>query len=768
MAKLTDLSTAERPAPRVGGTPQMQTSGRADDTLARGIASMSRDVAEGLEEVYRASKVEEERVNTLRAEEAFTKLRDKQLDLSIGQQNGFTTLKGSAAVGRPVLQEWGKRFEDVEREIESTLSNDQQRLKFKQRSQVARLQFNEDILRHLGREGDTYAKEVYDGTIATEQRNAVARWDSPNDIAAALVRIRSTVEERAERYGWPAEYRGAVLREQSGKVHAAVVQQAIAQGNFRYAQAWYEENKADIDLGTAKQLQHAVAEGTQKQLAAGYNAEYLSIENNPEALQSLHGKVLADKDLDESRRNVIVGRVQHRISVLEHKAELANERRLRLVQSGINELNGNTLAGFEPSAEQFAPVISAARGTELEPQVNQAIQLANATRNFRAQPPVVQERMLAEAEAGVREQPGKFDRRVVAAWRTIYDAQRQQVREDPISFALRQGIVEQLHPLDLTQPNLQEGALAHRFAIARGMATRYQASMKPLTGEETKLLTAMLSSATVEQKRTYFAGIAQASGGDAQGYMAIMAQIAPDDPVSAIAGSQAGRGLNANATLMLRGQAILRPPSNADGKPDGGLLPMPPEGDMRMRYDAYVREAFAGRAEARNAHYQAAKAAYAALSVDAGDRDTKVLDADRFERAMTIAIGPVEKYQGRRVVMPQGYEYSQFRDGLRERIDVVVEGGRLDESWTAARLRDLPLENVGDGRYVLRAGDAVVVDKQGKPVLIDFNLGLPFKTSGHGLAQREEPSAAELAAAARPVTGRALPRADRKPQVAGK
>jgi hypothetical protein len=683
-------------------------------------------VEAGLEQIYRAQKVEEERVNTLVAEDAFTNLRERQLDLSIGEEAGFTNLKGSDAVTKPVFKEWSKRFEDAEQQITGTLKNDGQRQKFKQRADVARLQFQEEILRHLGREGDTYAKEVYDGAVAIEQRNAVARWNSPNDIDLSLDRIKAAVEDRAERYGWTDDYKQAVLQLEHGKVHSAVVGQALASGNFRYAQAWYEQHKEDIDLNTAKQLERAVEDGTQKELSARYTAQYLAGEDSPRALETLRKKVLSDSALGEDRRNILVGRIQNREYVLERRAEIAEDRRSRVIERGIAELNASTLAGFEPSQDQFTPLIAAAKGTELEAEVTRAISLADATRSFRNMPPVQQERALATVEAGIRTEPTKFDRRVVSAWRSIYDAQRRQATDSPVTFGVQQGIVAPPQPLDLSRPDAMGPALRERYEIANGMALRYQTERKPLTNEEVRLLTTTLSNASIEQKRNYFASLAKTSGNDTlgvDGYLAVMAQLAPDDPVTAIAGSQAARGRAADADLILRGQSILRPPSKADGKSDGsGLLPMPAETELRLGFDRHIREAFSGKPEARNAHYQAAKAAYAALSVDAGDRDTKVLNGDRWEQAMDIAIGPVEKYRGRRVVMPSGYELSQFRDGIRDRIDDMFRTQNLDPSWTVDRLRNLPLENIGDGRYVFRAGDAVVVDKVGQPVVIDFNM----------------------------------------------
>jgi len=751
MAKLTDPLAAERPTPRQAGSIARMQPVSPSGAEGQGLQIMGQQLEAGAERLFKQQQIEEERVNTLRAEEAYTSLRERQLDLSMGEKNGFTHLRGAAAVNRPVLPEWTKRFEDAESEIAGTLSNDTQKLKFKARAQVGRLQFQEDILRHLGREGDNYAKQVFDGVIDTEQRSAVARWDSPNDIGASLDRIKNAVEERAERYNWDANYKQAVLMQEQGKVHAAVVQQAVATGNYRYGQAWYEKHKDTIDLPTANLLGRAVADGTQKELANGYKAQYLANESSFKGLETLRKSVIDDTTLDDARRNQLVGMIQNRQMVLERRAEVAENKRLNTVQRGLTSLNSSTLAGFEPNPEQFAPLLAAAKGTELEGSVKQAMSLANATRSFRNMPPVQQERMLTEAEAGVRTEPNKFDRTVVSAWRQIYDAQRRQVQDNPITFAVRQGIVAPPQPLDLSNPGQAAEALHERFGIARAMERGYQAPFKPLTQEEVNLLKTTLNGATVEQKRNYFGALASASGADTPGYMGIMAQLAPDDPVTAIAGSITARGRTAEADLILRGQAILRPGTKSDGKPDSsGLLPMPPEGDLRLKFDSYIRDAFAGKAESRNAHYQAAKAAYAALSMDAGDRDTKQLNSGRWEKAIETAIGKVAKGpQGRRVILPAGYDDDQFRDDLRVRIDDAARSGRLDPAWTPARLRELPVQNMGDGRYILRVGDGVVMEKNGKKLELNFNIDTP---KADEIVM--QPTEGELVEAERPYFGR--------------
>lgn len=751
MATLRDPLATERPIARLGGSARAQPMDPGvSDAAGRGLEMIGQAIGSGAEEMYRAQLVEEDKINTLAAEDAFTKLRNQQLELTNGETQGFARQKGAAAVTRPLFKEWNKRFDDAETLVASTLTNDNQRLKFKQRAQVARLQYQEDMLRHVGQESDVYAKEVYDGTVAVEQRNAVARWDSPNDLALSLGRVKDAVEQRAERYGWAAEYKDGVLLQEQGRIHSAVVQQAIAAGNYQYAEEWYNQHRSDIDLQTAKMLEIAVRDGTQKQLYADYTADFLANRDSLQGLRALEETVLKDATLDPTRQNVLSGRIMARQDLLERRVQAASAAAERQLEKAISTVNSNTLAGFEPSPEQLAPILNASKGTLLEAEAQRMVNLANATRQFRLASPMQQSQYLAEIEAEARKDPTRFDIQTLTALRSIHDNQKRQLEADPVTFAVRQGYVDP-KPLDLSKPGEQAEGLQERFALSRSLRETHQAPMKPLTTEEAALLSSVLKKATVEEKRQYFADLSTASGDDVEGYSAVMSQLAPDDPVTAVAGVYAGKKRTMAADLMLRGQALLQPTRSADGQPDKGKLwPMPPEKEMRDAFASYERDAFAGRPELRNAFEQSTKAIYAARSAEAGD-STGVFDSDRWDEAVELATGGIAKYNGKGLVLPYRYGIDEFEDAVERRIDQIMvrsdgpttkeardrleasmtpeerskveyHPGRLAPSVTADKLRDMPLEPIGDGRYVFRAGDGVLVDMNNRPVILDFNV----------------------------------------------
>ena len=713
----------------------------------RGMQALGQGLVQGADELYRAQKVEEEKVNTLRAEEAYTNLRERQLDLTMGEEKGFQRVKGSAAVSRPMLNEWGKMFEDAATEISGTLSNDEQRQAFKRRAGVARLQFKEEILRHQTRERDTYGKQVYDGALLTEQRNAVARWNSPNDIDMSLDRIRNTVEERAAEYDWPEEYKAGELRKEMGKVHAAVVQQALAEGDYLYAQRWYQENKDDIDLPTAKAVERAVDDGTQKQMQADLTAEFLRTRDDLGGLRELEKKILGDKDLDLTRKNSLLAMTMSRIGVLENRVAAEAHRQAQMVSQGLKQVNDATLKGFPVQPGQLEPFLAASRGNPaLEEQVRAAERLAQATVAFSNARPMQQEATIAAMEAGIRADPSKVDVRVLDAFRTISQQQKERRDKNPYLYGVEQGLLEQPIPVNLAEPQKPgESAWADRIGFARFMQRDYGAPMKPLSEGEVEAVGQMLKKANPEQKRTWFGKLAQGVGDDHEGYAAIMAQIAPDNPVAAQAGLFAYRGRTEAADLMLAGQAILHPTRKDDGQPDKGKLwPMPADTDLRKAFQSYEQDAFSSRPQLRSGMYQSALSIYAAKSAQTGDA-SGVLDQGRWEESMRLATGGITNYRGRGLILPYGYTEGQFKESLGRRVEDMVEKKMFAEGVTREAVLDLPMRPIGDGRYVFEAGAGGVLVGPGKnaqPIVIDFNQGVPFRPSGsrrEGALERQEP-----------------------------
>lgn len=751
------LDLGARPVPQGGAgitgyaTPDTGSVGRIVEGAGHSVEGAGRvlrttggQLESAGDELFKAYKVEQDKFDTIRAEDAYSKLRERQLELTVGEQNGFTRARAANATKPGFYQDYDQRFKDAAKAIDEGLDNDEQRQKFRLRAQASALQYRENLLQHIAREGDVYAKEVFDGTIKTETRLATAEWQNPRSVDAALMRIGASVDEAAKRFGWAKEYTDAQRQQAFGAVHSAVIGQALASHDFKYAKEWYDANRADVDANTAKALEAKIYDETQKGISAGYREQFLGIRNDAQAIDKLVGTIMADKELDDTRRVTIVGPMMTRSEQLkneawraqqaaEARAERERTRTEKIVEQGLAKMDADIRAGYEPDPKGLEPLLASVKGNPyLTSLVERTQQLSTATRSFRLATPIEQAAMITRAESEMRAHPNRFDRQVLDAWKQIHSSQQRAVREDMITFGVRQGILDPTtpagKPLDLTDPAKVGLQLQARMAAATDLGLRYGVPPKPLSREETDLLRASLDRASPESKVQYFGQLR--ANADPKTYMAVMGQLAPDDPVTAIAGSQAGRGYNANAALISRGQSIMAPKKDADGKPVGGkLIALPPTQEFERVFAEKTGDAFAGKPEARNAHLQAWMAAYAALAADkGGETALKIPDSTLADQAFEKVVGRVESWNGRRVVLPYGYTYGQFKDGMRLRINELRDAGAIDQN-TADKLWDLPAVNKGDGRYRFMAGDAEVVDAAGRPVTIDFTT-TPFVTSG--------------------------------------
>lgn len=733
MARIPDsLGAAPIPSAPVNiARPQVMSNGM--DRLGAALTSAG-------DEIGAAMKQEQQRINAAKVEDAFNQLRNTQLELTSGEQNGFVNLRGGDAIKKPLLKDYSSMFSGSAAQLAAGLDNDQQRQAFAQRANVAQSQFTQDILQHLYRENNVYQGQVFNATLDIERRTSASKWNAPLEVESSLARIGAAVGAESKRLGLPEEAAQDLLLQEQAKVHDGVIKQALASKDYVYAKDWFTNHRDQIDTPTAKLLEHEVGQATQKQLFNDYQSAYLGAADSQKGLNQLYKQVTNDKTLDEDRKNILIGRIQNRGDVLENRAARDADRRERMIGQQINVATALVEKGYDLTPQQIEPLVTATRGTPMASLVGQLIQTANATSQFRNLDPRQQESYLTQLSAAVRTDPTKYDVTLVSKLQTIHDNQKREVAADPTSFAIRQGFIDPrdqaAQPLDFSNPDSLGKQLGSRFGLARSVASKYQTAVKPLTTEEEGTLKAALTNAAPQQKRQIFATLSKASGQDFEGYKSIMAQLAPDDPVTAIAGTFAGRGYadpgakaQSNvADLMLRGQSILHPKGNDDGSPNKGKLwPMPQgkdEGTMRTMFVQQVGDAYAGMPKAQSDLFQAAQAIYAAKVSDKGDA-TGVLDADTWRSAITLATGGVDKYNGKSTVLPWGMPYKDFKNQVEARISAIAASGSLADGVTAGRLGDMPLQAVADGKYVLRAGDGVLVDKNNRPVVIDFSTAAP-------------------------------------------
>lgn len=305
----------------------------------------------------------------------------------------------------------------------------------------------------------------------------------------------------------------------------------------------------------------------------------------------------------------------------------------------------------------------------------------------------------------------------------------QRRAEDPIAFAIGAGLSD-AEPLNLQDPDALAAGLKERVGLAETMAGKYRTRYTLLSKDEAAQMAARLQAMTAPEKAQFLQTVRGALP-DPRAYQSIMAQLRPDSPVTATAGSlmaiggevKLGKdGLFSDAPRMsatqvaqrvLIGEDLLNPTKGdkaADGKPK---FPMPPDADLRRVWAEYVGSAYAGAPDTEAASYQAFRAFYAAELASAGDYSGK-FNERAAEIAAAAVTGGVADVNGSKIVLPWGVSENYVRNELRQ---------NWQEAAAAIGIGMVPFEavdlrTVGDGVYAVMAGTGPLRDKNGRQVFL--------------------------------------------------
>lgn len=197
MAKIpTFEQLGEPPAPRTGGgVVQIRGKSGAEAAPAEALAQAGHQLVAESTPLWHMVKQEEEKANTTRVEDAWNQYKTNALDLMLGEK-GVLKLEGGNAVNGNIVQTVSRGLDAKRREIESSLVNEEQRARFRQRANVTDLQASERTLGHLASQQRVYDKQTMDGVLAAETASVTAQ---PNDEVAFRGSVLR-VQGNADRY----------------------------------------------------------------------------------------------------------------------------------------------------------------------------------------------------------------------------------------------------------------------------------------------------------------------------------------------------------------------------------------------------------------------------------------------------------------------------------------------------------------------------------------------------------------------------------------
>lgn len=196
------------------------------------------------------------------AEEKVNQARALQSELAMNEKDGFLNVKGKAAIepdqdGKTLSQRYMGKFAEEKAKLTAGM-NDNQLIKFNQKSQLLDLDLKNSLLKHQINEADRYADDVFKGTLVNEQNIVGRDYNNPTAFRVGTDRVMQAINAYADRKGLPDEMRNSMVSEQTSKLHSSVLSGALAKQDIGFADRYLKTVKDTLTPDDALKFTHMI------------------------------------------------------------------------------------------------------------------------------------------------------------------------------------------------------------------------------------------------------------------------------------------------------------------------------------------------------------------------------------------------------------------------------------------------------------------------------------------------------------------------------
>lgn len=311
----------------------------------------------------------------------------------------------------------------------------------------------------------------------------------------------------------------------------------------------------------------------------------------------------------------------------------------------------------------------------------------------------------------------------IAFYQGYLKTREAAVNKDPLGYWHDQG--NQLQPLDFNKPE----TIVQRAQLAQTVAQQYNVS--PIDAfmreDDRTYLTNALQGATAQQKLQ----ILNTLHGNLSGpmYNGVINNLRSNNEVMAAAGDYLGlsRSLDVGgwfgkneavssstvANALAQGDSLIHPADKA--KP----FPMPPDNELRQNLKPEYQQVFRNLPQAEGSAFEAAKAYYAYDRMQAGDYSGK-LDQKALNDSYQQVLGHTAKFNGTPALAPWGMDETMFKDRMAMAYTGATKAAGID--MKTFPFGGVSFQNTGQmGKYLAVTGTGYMVDKKGRPIVVDVN-----------------------------------------------
>jgi hypothetical protein len=684
-----------RPAPRFPDEASPQDYG---SEIGRGLENAG-NVVEGVYKQQKAAADEAARVAQQQAKQtqladAHNKLQSLSLQLTHDPQTGALAQQGQNAfdLGNKYLPQ----FDDAAAQIVGGVADPEAKQAAMMAARQVRTQMSEQLDSHELQQHNEFADKTDLASVHIAQQAGPANYNNAGILATNHDTIAASLENMAQRKGWSPDELDQAKQEAFSKFHTDVIDRMATDNKFGMAQHYLDANKKDMDANTAFSAERMI----QEHIKQAQNEAKFGIQSKlTDSLQGAEFGLKNPVTVSRQELNLLYDKEPGR-------AQRVWDGLQSMVETGAQVRNYNQL-----SPEQLQQDVQSHQPTE------------------------------GGTEAGL--QIKSYQMRAQAAQRSL-----DQRAQDPAQFAED----NKLWPaLDLKNLNNTITGLAQRAGSLEQVQAQVGQPVSLLSKPQAKAVSAYMDSLPPANRMQVLTQI-RSTMPDDQSYTNLMRTIAPNSPITALAGARvdkpaagaqpawwnpafadrSGPGMRSQADIAqsaLEGDAIL----HAKGeKGVSGIKDVPP--DKSTSSEPGLDQAFnnlvtpdlmRGRAQLTSVMYDMYKANYVALANKQGKLSGK-LDPDLAQQAAAEVIGHVTTYGSSSVVVPSGMDPTRFQ-GVVDNAShaALAEAGYNDKDIKALRganLRELG-DQLGTGRYNLvdGSGAPLLAKDRSRPIVIDLN-----------------------------------------------
>lgn len=413
-------------------------------------------------------------------------------------------------------------------------------------------------------------------------------------------------------------------------------------------------------------------------------------------------------------------------------------------------LNGQVYQEEIP-VQTFISAYGADKGLKIYQQYQNLNKLGNAIGQLWDKSPQEIQTLLEQSKPHTEDAAGDGYANKLANYNALAQAAGhilEQRTKDPINFLIANGHMDALAPADLQSPDALKQALIRRQDVAQEYSRKFGTPLRVFSNAEAKGIGDMLSKMDPKAEVDYLGKMYEATSDHPDSYNAALGQLFPYSPTAQFSGVlmqydkliakehwiTSDDKVNAKdvASLALAGAAARRTSKvTANGVTNEVKgMPMPPdEGEQGMRtaFNNIIGTAYAGHPDVMAQVYDISKDVYAGLMAQKGNY-TGTLDTDAWAKAVNLATGGISNFNNSTVPRPWGMSSDQFQDEAKTRLMEAVKlrsNAKGDaEFFYSQNLNHFGLQNAGFGRYYVTLGNGFFLDREGKPVELDFTKPL--------------------------------------------